>query len=53
MLSESFWAVNEVRKGPRGTPDDFKKVVPDALAAEDWFRIHGQYSNGEKIEAGK
>lgn len=44
----------EVQKGPRGTSEAFKKVVPDALSAEDWFRFHGRYSNGEKIavEAG-
>jgi len=41
----------EVQKGPRGTPEAFKKVVPDALSAEDWFRFHGRYSNGEKIAA--
>ncbi len=39
----------EDEKGPRGTPQDFKKVLPDALSAEDWFRFHGKYSNGEKI----
>ena len=42
----------EVQKGPRGTPQAFKQVVPDALSAEDWFRFHGQYSNGEKIMRG-
>jgi uncharacterized protein YbjT (DUF2867 family) len=42
----------EVQKGPRGTPQEFKKVVPDALSAEDWFRFHARYSNGEKIEGG-
>lgn len=42
----------ELQKGPRGTPQAFKKVLPDALSAEDWFRFHGQYSNGEKIVAG-
>jgi len=44
----------EVQKGPRGTPEAFKKVVPDALSAEDWFRFHGRYANGERIapEAG-
>jgi uncharacterized protein YbjT (DUF2867 family) len=41
----------EVQKGPRGTPEAFKKILPDALSAEDWFRFHGQYSNGEKIAA--
>lgn len=41
----------EVQKGPRGTPEAFKKVIPDALSAEDWFRFHGRYSNGEKIVA--
>lgn len=35
--------------GPVGTPEEFKKIVPDALSAEDWFRFHGTYSNGEKI----
>ncbi|NBO39298.1 hypothetical protein EBU99_12030, partial [bacterium] len=39
----------EVQKGPRGTPEDFKKILPDALSAEDWFRFHGRYANGEKI----
>lgn len=41
----------EVQKGPRGTPQAFKKILPDALSAEDWFRFHGRYSNGEKIAA--
>ena len=41
----------EVQKGPRGTPAEFKKVVPDALSAEDWFRFHGRYANGEMIAA--
>jgi uncharacterized protein YbjT (DUF2867 family) len=35
--------------GPKGTPEEFKKIVPDALSAEDWFRFHGTYSNGENI----
>jgi uncharacterized protein YbjT (DUF2867 family) len=35
--------------GPVGTPEEFKKIIPDALSAEDWFRFHGSYSNGEKI----
>jgi uncharacterized protein YbjT (DUF2867 family) len=39
----------EVQRGPRGTPEAFKKFIPDALSAEDWFRFHGHYSNGEKI----
>lgn len=39
----------EVEKGPRGTPEEFKKIVPNALSAEDWFRFHGHYANGEKI----
>ena len=42
----------EVQKGPVGTPAQFKQVVPDALSAEDWFRFHGRYSNGEKIVGG-
>ncbi|MEK0416833.1 MAG: hypothetical protein RI949_839 [Pseudomonadota bacterium] len=39
----------EVQKGPRGTPHAFKEILPDALSAEDWFRFHGHYANGEKI----
>ena len=35
--------------GPKGTPEEFKKVVPEALSAEAWFRFHGTYANGEKI----
>ena len=42
----------EVQKGPRGTPEEFKKVLPVAMSAEDWFRFHGQYANGERIAAG-
>ena len=39
----------EEEKGPRGTPEDFKKVLPDALSAEGWFRFHDRYANCEKI----
>ncbi len=39
----------EVQKGPRGTPEAFKKVVPDALSAKSWFRFHGQYANAESV----
>ena len=39
----------EDHKGPKGDPEDFKKVLPDAFNAEDWFRFHGAYSNGERI----
>ena len=35
--------------GPKGTAEEFKKIIPDALSAEDWFRFHGHYANGEKI----
>jgi len=37
--------------GPKSSPADFKAIIPDALSAEDWFRFHGTYSNGEKIGA--
>jgi uncharacterized protein YbjT (DUF2867 family) len=39
----------EEEKGPRGTPAAFKKVVPDALSAEDWFRFHNRYADGSPI----
>jgi len=41
----------EVDKGPRGTPEAFRKILPDALSAEAWFRFHGRYANGERITA--
>lgn len=37
--------------GPKGSPADFKKIIPNALSAEDWFRFHGHDSNGERIGA--
>ena len=40
----------EVRKGPRGTPQAFGQVLPDTLSAEDWFRFHGRYANGQRID---
>jgi uncharacterized protein YbjT (DUF2867 family) len=39
----------ELQKGPRGTPQAFREILPDALTAEGWFRFHGHYSNGETI----
>jgi nucleoside-diphosphate-sugar epimerase len=39
----------EDHKGPKGDPEDFKKVLPDAFNAEVWFRFYGAYSNGERI----
>ena len=39
----------EEQKGPRGAPEAFRQVLPDALTAEDWFRFHGHYANGEPI----
>ena len=39
----------EVQKGTLGTPEAFKKVLPDAMSAKDWFRFHGKYANGERI----
>jgi len=41
----------EVQKGPRGTPEAFQKILPDALSAEDWFRFHGRYADGTPIAA--
>ena len=39
----------ERERGPEGEPEAFKTVIPNALSAEDWFRFHGRYANGEKI----
>lgn len=35
--------------GPKSSSADFKTILSNALTAEDWFRFHGQYANGEKI----
>ncbi len=32
----------EEKGGTKGEPADFRKVVPDAFSAEDWFRFHGR-----------
>jgi len=36
-------------KGLSAEPDEFKRVIPDAFSAEDWFRFHNRYANGEPI----
>jgi len=36
---------------PAGRPDDFKKVVPGAFTAEDWFRWYNKYADGTPIVA--
>ncbi len=41
----------EVKKGPRGTPEAFRTILPDALSAEDWFRFHARYADGTPIAA--
>ena len=38
-------------KGPKGEPEAFRQIVPDALSAEAWFRFHNRYANGEPIVA--
>jgi len=38
-----------IGEGIRGTPEEFRKHVPDALDAEGWFRHHNKYTNGEPI----
>lgn len=37
--------------GLSAEPEDFKKVIPDAFSAEDWFRFHNRYANGDPIIA--
>jgi uncharacterized protein YbjT (DUF2867 family) len=39
-------------EGIAANPDDFKAIVPNALSAEDWFRFHNRYANGEPIVTG-
>ncbi len=36
-------------KGLSAEPEEFKKIIPDAFSAEDWFRFHNRYANGEPI----
>lgn len=49
LMCEFFAGRIENGPGVRGTPDDFKKHVPDALDAEAWFRHRNKYANGEPI----
>ena len=37
------------KQGISSTPEDFKRVIPDPLSAEDWFRFHNRYANGDPI----
>jgi len=39
----------EKQGGFTASIEDFRRLVPDALTAEDWFRRLGHYSNGEKF----
>lgn len=36
-------------QGISAEPEAFKRVIPDPLSAEDWFRFHHRYANGEPI----
>ena len=36
-------------QGISATPAEFKRVIPDAFSAEDWFRFHNRYANGDPI----
>jgi len=45
----SMFVYYEEQGGPKGEPEEFKKILPDAFNAEDWFRFHGVYSDGERI----
>ena len=38
-------------QGLSAEPEEFKKIIPDAFSAEDWFRFHNRYANGEPIIA--
>lgn len=37
------------QQGLSAEPEEFKKVIPDAFSAEDWFKFHNRYANGEPI----
>jgi uncharacterized protein YbjT (DUF2867 family) len=38
-------------QGLSAEPEEFRKIIPDAFSAEDWFRFHNRYANGEPIIA--
>lgn len=40
LLSElhHMFLYYEQQRGPRGEPEQFRRLVPDAMGAEDWFR---------------
>jgi uncharacterized protein YbjT (DUF2867 family) len=35
--------------GLSAEPEDLKRIIPDPLTAEDWFRFHNRYANGQPI----
>lgn len=37
------------QQGISAEPEDLKQVIPHPLTAEDWFRFHNRYANGEPI----
>jgi uncharacterized protein YbjT (DUF2867 family) len=39
-------------QGLTAEPDDLKNVIADPLSAEDWFRFHNRYANGDPIVPG-
>ena len=50
MLTNNLMMIIIIYQGGfKGSIEEFKKVVPEAMSAEDWFRFHGNYANGEKI----
>jgi uncharacterized protein YbjT (DUF2867 family) len=47
MSSKKVLVLNATGKVGRNTCRALKEA--DAFSAEDWFRFHSHYSNGEKI----
>jgi hypothetical protein len=39
-------------QGLTAEPDALKNVIADPLSAEDWFRFHNRYANGDSIVPG-
>ena len=54
MLPEVYWMTHFFEQtGYSADVAEFRKLVPEAMDAEAWFQMKGQWSNGEKFASAK
>ena len=50
LLPEVYWMTHFFEEtGYTADVSEFRKLVPEAMDAEAWFQMKGQWSNGEKF----